>query len=153
MNADTFVEECRREWKRLGVPAEIAGEMAAELRSDLADAAADHVPPEELLGAGAFDAPAFAASWASERGVVPATPPRRRRPVLPALVAAAIVLAAAALAVALFAGRSTHQARPATSPIASGGAIVVLDPKSGAVRRLVLQETSLVRHRLKLAHP
>lgn len=74
-----FVGECRREWKRLGVPDAIAGEMAADLAADLAEAEADGVSAEQVLGSGAFDPRAFAASWASERGVVappePATQP------------------------------------------------------------------------------
>ena len=31
-----FVEECRREWRRLGVPDPIANEMAADLTADIA---------------------------------------------------------------------------------------------------------------------
>jgi hypothetical protein len=69
-----FVEECRREWKRLGVPDPIAGEMAADLAADLAEAEADGVAAEQVLGSGAFDPRAFAASWASERGVVGTAP-------------------------------------------------------------------------------
>ncbi len=65
-----FVEECRREWKRLGVPDPIAGEMAADLAADLAEAEADGVSAEQVLGSGAFDPRGFAASWASERGVI-----------------------------------------------------------------------------------
>jgi hypothetical protein len=68
-----FVEECRREWKRLGVPDAIAGEMAADLATDLAEAEADGVSAEQVLGSGAFDPRAFARSWASERGVVRST--------------------------------------------------------------------------------
>jgi hypothetical protein len=30
-----FVDECRREWKRLGVPDPVADELAGELRADL----------------------------------------------------------------------------------------------------------------------
>jgi hypothetical protein len=66
-----FVEECRREWKRLGVPDPVANEMAADLEVDLAEAEADGTSAEEVLGSGAFDAPSFAAAWAAERGVVP----------------------------------------------------------------------------------
>ena len=33
-----FIEECRQEWKRLGVPDSMAEEMAAELEADLAEA-------------------------------------------------------------------------------------------------------------------
>ena len=35
-----FVEECRREWNRLGVPDPVANEMAAELEADLEEAEA-----------------------------------------------------------------------------------------------------------------
>jgi hypothetical protein len=65
-----FVEECRREWNRLGVPEQIANEMAADLAADLEEAEAEGVPAEEVLGTGAFDPRAFAAAWAAERGVV-----------------------------------------------------------------------------------
>ena len=66
MNA--FVEECRREWKRLGVPDGLAEEMAAELESDLAEAEADGVSAAEMLGES--DPRRFAANWARERGLV-----------------------------------------------------------------------------------
>ncbi len=71
-----FVEQCRVEWRRLGVPDGLAEEMAAELASDLREAEGDGISPEELLGASPR---AFAATWAAERGVVPATPGSRRR--------------------------------------------------------------------------
>ncbi len=64
-----FVEECRREWKRLRVPDSVADEMAAELAADLAEAEAEGVPAEEVLGGGASDPRSFAAVWAAERGV------------------------------------------------------------------------------------
>jgi hypothetical protein len=97
-----FVEQCRQEWRRLGVPDPLAEEMAADLASDLTDAEAEGVSAEEFLGSSVFDPRSFAASWASERGVIPEPPGRenaRRRPL--ALVAfttiAAITLTAAAL--------------------------------------------------------
>src|SRR6185312_9113196 len=62
-----FIEQCRREWKRLGVPSAIADEMAAELAADLAEGAS----PEDVLGRDAADARSFAAAWAAERGIVP----------------------------------------------------------------------------------
>lgn len=65
-----FVEECRREWKRLHVPDAVADEMAADLTADLGEAAAEGVSAEEVLGSGARDPRSFAASWAAERGVV-----------------------------------------------------------------------------------
>lgn len=65
-----FVEQCRAEWKRLGVPDSIAEEMAADLAVDIREAEADGISVEELLGRSASDPRAFAASWATERGVV-----------------------------------------------------------------------------------
>ena len=65
-----FVEECRREWKRLRVPSAIADEMADDLAADLREAEADGASEEEVLGSGASDPRAFAAAWASERGIV-----------------------------------------------------------------------------------
>jgi len=66
-----FVERCLREWKRLGVPAPLAEEMAANLASDLRDAEVDGVSAEEFLGSSAFDPRSFASSWAAERGIIP----------------------------------------------------------------------------------
>ena len=89
-----FVEQCRREWRRLGVPDPVAEEMAADLASDLTDAEADGISTEEFLGSAAFDPRSFAASWAAERGVIPEPTSRgnaRRRPL--ALVAFTIVAA------------------------------------------------------------
>jgi hypothetical protein len=65
-----FVDECRREWKRLRVPAGPAEEMADDLAADLREAEADGAFPEEVLGDGAADPRAFAAAWARERGLV-----------------------------------------------------------------------------------
>jgi hypothetical protein len=65
-----FVDRCRAEWRRLGVPDPVADEMAADLRADLEEAAAEGATPEDVLGSGAFDARAFAVAWATERGVV-----------------------------------------------------------------------------------
>jgi hypothetical protein len=64
-----FVDECRKEWKRLGVPEAVSNEMAADLSSDLAEAEAEGASPEEVLGNGIFDARSFAAAWATARGV------------------------------------------------------------------------------------
>src|SRR5262249_18875938 len=98
-----FVEQCRREWERLGVADPLADEMAADLASDLADAEADGVSAEELLGSSAFDPRSFACSWAAERGIIPVPPSRatRRRPIVlvafTALAAIALIVAAVAL--------------------------------------------------------
>jgi hypothetical protein len=65
-----FVEECRSEWKRLGVADPVASEMAADLVADLEEAEAEGVSPEEVLGSSAFDPRSFAAAWAAERGLI-----------------------------------------------------------------------------------
>jgi hypothetical protein len=69
-----FVDDCRKEWGRLGVPEAEANEMAADLEADLTEAQADGASPENVLGNGYFDAKSFAASWALARGVVTMTP-------------------------------------------------------------------------------
>ena len=112
-----FVEQCRLEWRRLRVPDELAEEMATDLAADVAEAKAEGVSAEAFLGS---DPRSFAASWAAERGVIPASPSpqtaRRRRPL--ALVAfttvAAIVLVFAAL------GLLTGQPRAALATTVSG---------------------------------
>jgi hypothetical protein len=71
-----YVEECRREWRRLGVPELLADEMATDLEADLAEAQADGVSAAEILGES--DPRRFAESWASERGLVSEQPPRKR---------------------------------------------------------------------------
>jgi hypothetical protein len=73
----SFVDQCRKEWSLLGVPEAEANEMAADLEADLAEANAEGVSPEEVLGNGYFDPRSFAASWAASRGFV--RPPRRAR--------------------------------------------------------------------------
>ncbi len=65
-----FVEECLREWKRLGVPDPVANEMAADLTADLEEAEAEGASAEEVLGSGALDSRSFAAAWAAERGLI-----------------------------------------------------------------------------------
>ena len=69
-----FVEQCRAEWRRLGVPDPLAEEMAADLATDLREAEAEGVSTEELLGSSAFDPRSFAATWAAERGIIPVPP-------------------------------------------------------------------------------
>ena len=116
-----FVDQCRREWKRLGVPNPVAEEMAADLASDIREAEADGVTIEEFLGSSASDPRAFAASWAGERGLlrVPSrqgSGGRRGRPELiaftifasVALIVAVLLLATGEPKVSLV----THVARP-----------------------------------------
>jgi len=129
-----FVEQCRQEWRRLGVPDPLAEEMAADLASDLADAEAEGVTAEELLGSSAFDPRSFAASWAGERGVIPEPPSRasaRRIPLvlvgLTALAAITVIVAALLLAtgepkVSLVASRTTR------AHLSSPPAVLVVPP-------------------------
>lgn len=93
-----FTDECRREWKRLGVPDSLAEEMASELEADLDEAAAEGVAPSEILGES--DSRRFATDWAAARGLVPdqARPPRRRT---------WWIVAAAAVVVLLIGGLTT----------------------------------------------
>jgi len=81
-----FVDACRQEWKRLGVPEAVANEMAADLDADLDEARAEGVSAEEVIGSGVFDPRSFAAEWATERGVVPTPAPTlvEDRPAIPA---------------------------------------------------------------------
>ena len=140
-----FVEQCRREWKRLGVPDPLAEEMAADLAADLSEAEAEGVSAEELLGSSASDPRSFAASWAAERGIVPAPPSRgngRRRPrvlvAFTALAATALVVAALLLATGEPKVTLTRSGRP-PAHLASPPASSV---PPGSTSRLVLHPTS-----------
>jgi hypothetical protein len=102
-----FIEECRREWKRLRVPDPVANEMAADLEADLKEAEEEGASAEDVLGSGAFDPRAFAASWAAERGVIQAPLPsvivRPRRSLAPAAIAACAAIAIIGAVLALVA--------------------------------------------------
>jgi hypothetical protein len=114
-----FVDQCRREWRRLGVPDPLAEEMAADLAADLAEAEADGVSAEALLGRSVFDPRSFAASWAAERGIIPEAPTRenaRRRPLALAAFTAVAALTAIVAALLLLTGE------PRVSLVASGRA-------------------------------
>jgi hypothetical protein len=104
-----FVEQCRREWKRLGVRAAVADDMVAELAADFAEADS----PEEVLGSDAADARSFAAAWARERGVIPR---RTRNPRVIVPVVAAVLALVTACGVALMltasAGKSSQSIAP-----------------------------------------
>ncbi|MGD0715630.1 MAG: PASTA domain-containing protein [Gaiellaceae bacterium] len=116
-----FIEECRREWRRLRVPDPVANEMAADLAADLREAEAEGASAEVVLGSGAFDPRAFAASWATERGVMrPRWRDRlRRRPVLLAVMAVLVVLlAASAVGVVLLTATSVSSPRIVTAKAA-----------------------------------
>jgi hypothetical protein len=98
----SFVDECRKEWHRLGVPETEANEMAADLDADLAEAKADGVSPEEVLGNGYFDPRSFAAAWAASRGFVrPSRPARGTIQIRTLALAFGAVVAAAFVALGL----------------------------------------------------
>ena len=109
-----YVEECRREWRRLGVPDMLAEEMATELEADLAEAEADGVSTAEMLGES--DPRRFAATWANERGIVAEPPPQKRsRKRVWVLLGLGLVLLGFVLGiadVAFFAKPSIHTSGP-----------------------------------------
>jgi hypothetical protein len=118
----SFVDECRKEWSRLGVPEAEANEMAADLEADLAEAKAEGVSPEEVLGNGYFDPRSFAASWAASRGFVRPTRPARGTVQVRTLVLALSAMVAAAfvaLGLALLFGTPTlNRSVSAATPFA-----------------------------------
>jgi hypothetical protein len=118
-----FIEECRYEWKRLGVPDSMAEEMATELESDLAEAEADGISAAEILGES--DPRRFAANWASERGLVSVPPPKKSRKWLWIGLAAVLLLLFIALPALALIG------------VGSGSVSTVRSPQT--VRSLVIQ--------------
>jgi hypothetical protein len=132
-----FVEECRREWRRLGVPEPVANEMAADLTADLEEAAAEGGSPEDVLGNSAFDPRRFAAAWAAARGVT--SPPAPDRPSVwrpPVTIAITALLGALTIVagVALLTGRSSSSIAFATRRIIAGsGSIRLFAPGSGRI--------------------
>lgn len=140
-----FVEQCRREWRRLGVSDPLAEEMAADLASDLAEAEAEGVSAEELLGSSAFDPRSFAASWAAERGIIPA-PPGRAAPRRPFVLVAFTALAAIALIVAVLL-LLTGQPRVSVAAVRTPGPRLLSPPAApfvlpGPGRRVLHANTS-----------
>jgi hypothetical protein len=95
-----FIDRCRREWKRLGVPDRLADEMATDLAADLREAEGEGISLEEYLGSGAADPRSFASSWATERGIVAEPPDERRDRRKPPVLVAFTILAALGLIVA-----------------------------------------------------
>jgi len=125
-----FVEQCRREWRRLGVSDPLAEEMATELASDLSEAEAEGVSAQEFLGRSAFDPASFAATWAAERGIVPSPQSQgvtQGRPVSLVAFTATAAIALIVAAVLLLTGEPkltlrTHTSGPAGfGPLPSGG--------------------------------
>ncbi len=136
MSANDFVEECRREWRRLRVSDRVANEMAADLKADLDEAEAEGASPEAVLGSEAFDPRSFAASWAAERGVVGPPPtrvdrlPRRSRllagvgvSALVALIGVALVSVRAGVSVAVAQARPAFRFPPSLLPVPEGSVV------------------------------
>ncbi len=140
-----FVEQCRGEWRRLGVPDPLAEEMATDLTSDLAEAEAEGVSPEEFLGSSVFDPRSFAASWAAERGIIPVPPGRpnaRRRPLVLVAFTALAAIALIVAALLLLTGNpkvSVVTSRTAPPHFSSPAAAPSVPPGPG---RLVLQTSA-----------
>jgi hypothetical protein len=111
-----FVDECRREWKRLGVPDSLAEEMASELEADLDEAAAEGVAAPEILGES--DPRRFAETWAAARGLVSdQARPARRRTWLIVAAAAAVVLLIGGLTTLALVTTETQRANATTVPV------------------------------------
>jgi len=137
-----FVEECRREWKRLGVPDPIANEMATDLTIDIEEAEAEGGSAEDVLGNSLFDPRRFAAAWASARGVT--APPasvepfsplgRDRHPwYRPATIIAVTVfgfLAALAAVALVVGGHGSAMVGPIRRIVAVPGSIRIIGPAS-----------------------
>jgi hypothetical protein len=137
-----FVDECRREWRRLGVPDPIANEMAADLTADLDEAEAEGGSAEDVLGNSAFDPRRFAAAWAGARGVT--SPQSLENPVraetgdrwsgwrVPAAIALTAVLGLLTVlgAAALLIGQRSASVAVATGRIFAGpGSLLVPGPR------------------------
>jgi hypothetical protein len=132
-----FVEECRREWRRLGVPDPVANEMAADLTVDLEEAEAEGGSPEDVLGNSAFDPRRFAAAWAAARGVTsapaPYRPPLWRTPIAIALSVVVGVLTIGA-GLALLVGHGSTSVAFATRRVAAvPGSIRLFAPGTGRI--------------------
>lgn len=131
-----FVDQCRREWRRLGVPEAAANEMAADLIADLAEAQADGVSPEEVLGNGFFDPATFAATWATARGLAPAGRDRMPKTISLwslALAAGALVcVVVAAAGLLLLAGTPIRSASVAITAVRRPIRLVLPPPIAGS---------------------
>jgi hypothetical protein len=130
-----FVDECRREWKRLGVPPAIAEEMATDVAADLEEAEAEGVDAEQVLGRHALDPRGLALAWAAERGVIPGPGNQNRRTRRLLLLAA---IAALALVAVLGAVLVIHES-PTTSDnilVSPDGRLALRSPLPVRIRAL-----------------
>ena len=148
-----FVDECRREWRRLGVPDPVANEMAADLTADLDEAEAEGASAEDVLGTSAFDPRRFAASWAVARGVT--GPPVSERPSFwrpPVAIAVTVVLGLLTVGaglVLLGGVRSSSVAVATRRIVPSPGSIRLFGPGGRGARwlRAVRRDADHRRHR------
>jgi len=145
-----FVDECRREWRRLRVPDRVADEMATELAADLAEAETEGVPVDEVLGGAVSDPRSFAASWAAERGVVGSASREgvAKKMVLSAAIAglAAVAISGGVLMIVAWTSSSDTQQAIATPRAQSAKAVWVTTQSGSTVtigppRFLVGQDT------------
>jgi hypothetical protein len=112
-----LVEECRREWRRLRVPDQIADEMATDLAADLEEAQAEGGSAEDVLGSAAGDPRSLAAAWAAERGVVGrATAAGQRLPWIPFAIAALALVAIVGAVLLIRASAPERRALRAPAP-------------------------------------
>ncbi len=137
-----FIEQCRGEWKRLGVPDPIANEMAADLTADIEEAQAEGGSAEDVLGDSLFDPRRFAAAWAGARGVIaPADPgpvgpfplPGRERsrwyrPAAALALAAAVGLVALAAAALVVGRHGSAVAAPVSRVLQGPGSARLFGP-------------------------
>ncbi len=132
-----FVEECRREWRRLGVPDPVANEMAADLTADLEEAESEGGSPEDVLGNSAFDPRRFAAAWAAARGVTSPPPPTvrlRGGPPLRSPLPPSWACSSSAPAFSSLVGRSSSSIAFATRRIITGpGPLRLFAPGPGRI--------------------
>lgn len=137
-----FVEECRTEWKRLGVPGPVIDDMAGELAADIEEAEAEGASVEDLLGAGARPHE-FATAWAAERGVIERSLPRepgsawgsRTSAVIAALTV--ISIAGAVLVVFVSPAGPDNSALPLPRVVPDGGTAWTVDGTASPLRVIV----------------
>jgi hypothetical protein len=145
-----FVDECRREWKRLGVPDPIANEMAVDLAADIAEAEAEGGSAEDVLGDSVFDARRFAASWAGARGVISQREPVGDRPrrLIPAIALCAVAGILALGALVLVVGRHSSSSSIAVRrflapPVAPAIQSVTFGPQLSGPHQLLFAVAAL----------